>query len=222
MKKPFRLRKLIKGHTWVDFGKVNKEKKVIDIGLRRIHPYAPTYTSLHRKTASPSSRMKPFYQFNSIQSVQGEDSMFADDSAFQCLQCAEGCDDCEDSSPCIVTLNWVLRTILLILQCIIICCLPIVVLFTYKYKDIKVYILDCNLGFLFWGHLSEGLNFPHNYISTIPILEFVASELRSGRPGIIKLCRTKTAKKALVRSVQIEKRPSYKSSCRLASETRHL
>ena len=46
-----------------------------------------------------------------------------------------------DASPCIVTLNWVLRTILLILQCIIICCLPIVVLFTYKYKDIKVRFL---------------------------------------------------------------------------------
>ena len=52
--------------------------------------------------------------------------------------CAEGCEDCVDSSPCIVTLNWVLRTILLILQCIIICCLPIVVLFTFKYQDIKV------------------------------------------------------------------------------------
>jgi len=32
----------------------------------------------------------------------------------------------------------VLRTILLILQCIIIACLPVVALFTYKYKEIKV------------------------------------------------------------------------------------
>ena len=60
------------------------------------------------------------------------------EEAFQCLECAPGCESCTDASPCIVTLNWVLRTILLILQCIIICCLPIVVLFTYKYKDIKV------------------------------------------------------------------------------------
>ena len=57
---------------------------------------------------------------------------------FQCLQCAPGCDQCDDDEPCIVTLNWVLRTILLILQCIIMCCLPIVVLFTYKYQDVKV------------------------------------------------------------------------------------
>ena len=71
---------------------------------------------------------------------QGEESIYEDPSAFQCLPCADGCESCEDSSPCIVTLNWVLRTILLILQCVIIGCLPVVVLFTYKYKDIKVII----------------------------------------------------------------------------------
>jgi hypothetical protein len=41
-------------------------------------------------------------------------------SAFQCLACAEGCDDCVDESPCIVSLNMVLRSILLVLQCVII------------------------------------------------------------------------------------------------------
>ncbi len=69
---------------------------------------------------------------------QDHESIYEEPSAFQCLKCAEGCESCEDSSPCIVTLNWVLRTILLILQCVIIGCLPVVVLFTYKYKDIKV------------------------------------------------------------------------------------
>lgn len=69
---------------------------------------------------------------------EGQESVYEDPSAYQCLKCAEGCDECEDSSPCIVSLNWVLRTILLILQCVIIGCLPVVVLFTYKYKDIKV------------------------------------------------------------------------------------
>ena len=69
---------------------------------------------------------------------QNQESIYDLEEAFQCLKCAPGCESCVDSSPCIVTLNWVLRTILLILQCIIIGCLPIVVLFTYKYKDIKV------------------------------------------------------------------------------------
>ena len=70
---------------------------------------------------------------------QGLESFFDEPTAFECLKCAEGCESCVDSSPCIVTLNWVLRTILLILQCVIIGCLPVVVLFTYKYKEIKVY-----------------------------------------------------------------------------------
>ena len=64
--------------------------------------------------------------------------LYDDDSEFQCLPCAEGCDSCENDSPCIVALNMVLRTILLIIQCTIICCLPIVVLFTYKYSHLKV------------------------------------------------------------------------------------
>lgn len=59
-------------------------------------------------------------------------------SSFQCLACAEGCDDCVDASPCIVSLNMVLRSILLVLQCVIIGCLPVVVLFTYKYSELKV------------------------------------------------------------------------------------
>ena len=77
-------------------------------------------------------RLDFFFRF------QGEESYFDEETAFQCLLCAAGCESCVDSSPCIVTLNWVLRTILLILQCVIIGCLPVVVLFTYKYKEIKV------------------------------------------------------------------------------------
>ena len=66
---------------------------------------------------------------------------------FQCMPCAIGCEKCEDDAPCIVTLNWVLRTILLILQCIIMCCLPIVVLFTYKYQDVKVRYTNTIISF---------------------------------------------------------------------------
>ena len=86
--------------------------------------------------------------------LQGEESIYEDPSIFQCLKCAEGCESCEDSSPCIVTLNWVLRTILLILQCVIIGCLPVVVLFTYKYKDIKVRIF-INLKWV--SHIFENI-----------------------------------------------------------------
>ena len=69
---------------------------------------------------------------------QGKESEYDVEDSFQCLKCAPGCESCDDYSPCIASLNWVLRTILLVLQCIIIASLSIVVLFTIKYKEIKV------------------------------------------------------------------------------------
>jgi len=57
---------------------------------------------------------------------------------FECLRCAEGCDECIDSSPCIASLNWVLRSIILVLSLVIIGCLPLVVFFTWKYGHLKV------------------------------------------------------------------------------------
>ena len=80
-----------------------------------------------------------FLQSSNMFFLQGENMTLYDlDSSFQCLPCAEGCDECVDNSPCIVSLNMVLRSILLVLQCVIIGCLPVVVLFTYKYSQLKV------------------------------------------------------------------------------------
>jgi len=66
------------------------------------------------------------------------DNQYSDSAMFECLQCAEGCESCEDDRPCVVSLNWVMRTAILILSCVIICCLPVVVLFTWKYGNVKV------------------------------------------------------------------------------------
>ncbi|XP_063601661.1 probable G-protein coupled receptor CG31760 [Penaeus indicus] len=57
---------------------------------------------------------------------------------FECLPCAEGCERCEDDSPCVVSLNWMMRTGILTLAIIIICSLPVIVVFTWKYGNIKV------------------------------------------------------------------------------------
>jgi hypothetical protein len=70
--------------------------------------------------------------------LQEIDNQYSDPAMFECLQCAEGCESCEDDRPCIVSLNWVMRTAILILSCVIICCLPAVVLFTWKYGNVKV------------------------------------------------------------------------------------
>ncbi|KAB0801491.1 hypothetical protein PPYR_05845 [Photinus pyralis] len=68
----------------------------------------------------------------------GQESQYGEPGVFECLPCAEGCESCEDDRPCVVSLNWVMRTVILILSFAIICCLPIVVLFTWKYGNVKV------------------------------------------------------------------------------------
>ncbi|XP_011504708.1 PREDICTED: probable G-protein coupled receptor CG31760 [Ceratosolen solmsi marchali] len=68
----------------------------------------------------------------------GEESQYAITGIFECLPCAEGCESCEDGSPCVVSLNWLMRTAILILECCVIACLPAVVLFTWKYGNVKV------------------------------------------------------------------------------------
>lgn len=70
--------------------------------------------------------------------LQGQKSEYGVTGIFECLPCPEGCEQCEDDRPCVVSLNWVMRTAILVLSCVIICCLPIVVVFTWKYGNVKV------------------------------------------------------------------------------------
>ncbi|XP_006610332.1 probable G-protein coupled receptor CG31760 [Apis dorsata] len=70
--------------------------------------------------------------------MMGEESQYDEDGVFECLPCAEGCESCEDDSPCVVSLNWLMRTAILILECCVIACLPAVALFTWKYGNVKV------------------------------------------------------------------------------------
>lgn len=76
---------------------------------------------------------------------QGEESRYSLQGTFECLPCAEGCDVCVDNRPCIVSLNWVMRTIILILSCVIILFLPAIVFFTWKYGNVKASGLDFHL-----------------------------------------------------------------------------
>jgi G protein-coupled receptor 158 len=65
-------------------------------------------------------------------------SRYDEDGAYECLLCPYGCDTCVDDRPCVVSLNWLMRSAILILQCVIILMLPIVGLFTWKYSEVKV------------------------------------------------------------------------------------
>ncbi|XP_055685892.1 uncharacterized protein LOC129791656 isoform X2 [Lutzomyia longipalpis] len=68
----------------------------------------------------------------------GEVSMYKNRVAFECLACAEGCDSCKDSSPCVAALNWPMRTSILVMACAIIGFLPPAAFFTFKYQQVKV------------------------------------------------------------------------------------
>ncbi|XP_055607463.1 uncharacterized protein LOC129755136 [Uranotaenia lowii] len=65
-------------------------------------------------------------------------STYNEPSSYQCLPCAEGCDSCIDSSPCVAALNWTMRTGILVLACSIIGLLPPAAVFTFRYQQVKV------------------------------------------------------------------------------------
>jgi G protein-coupled receptor 158 len=85
------------------------------------------------------------------------DNQYSEPGMFECLQCAEGCESCEDDRPCVVSLNWVMRTAILILSCVIICCLPVVVLFTWKYGNVKVRQTSSLFFMKFFLHVGFGI-----------------------------------------------------------------
>ncbi|XP_076449182.1 putative G-protein coupled receptor CG31760 [Babylonia areolata] len=60
------------------------------------------------------------------------------DAAFECLQCAPGCEHCTDPSPCVLTLNWLQRSILLGVSGLIVCFILVLLWFTIHYREVKV------------------------------------------------------------------------------------
>nr|XP_053640709.1 probable G-protein coupled receptor CG31760 [Cherax quadricarinatus] len=70
--------------------------------------------------------------------IMGEITAYDEEGNFECLACAEGCETCEDASPCVVTLHWVMRAAILTLAVFNIASLPVIVVFTWKYSNLKV------------------------------------------------------------------------------------
>lgn len=88
-------------------------------------------------TSTLLNSFEMIFTFSLIYS-QGEVSAYSEETLFECLECAEGCDSCEDASPCIAELNWPMRSTILILACAIIGFLPPAALFTFRYQQVKV------------------------------------------------------------------------------------
>ncbi|KAF2362282.1 Protein of unknown function DUF4817 [Trinorchestia longiramus] len=73
--------------------------------------------------------------------LSNQESMYDIPDLFECLSCAPGCDTCSDSRPCVVTLNWLMRTAVLVLALALIACLPAIAFLTWKYGNVKVSLL---------------------------------------------------------------------------------
>ncbi|PIK36901.1 hypothetical protein BSL78_26265, partial [Apostichopus japonicus] len=56
----------------------------------------------------------------------------------RCLPCGNGCTVCEDGRSCMFEHNWVLRTTLLVIQCMVTICLLPLMLFTVYFREVKV------------------------------------------------------------------------------------
>ncbi|XP_055327215.1 probable G-protein coupled receptor 158 [Paramacrobiotus metropolitanus] len=68
---------------------------------------------------------------------QGLNNSYED--GFLCLPCPEGCTEgCKDATPCIASLNWTLRTAILVAVIIVMACLPVLFYFTFRYAEVKV------------------------------------------------------------------------------------
>lgn len=80
---------------------------------------------------------------------QNELSAYGENSTFVCLKCAEGCDTCKDSSPCVAALNWPMRTSIVVLACAVIGFLPPAAWFTFRYQQVKVSVVPILLLF-YW------------------------------------------------------------------------
>jgi len=102
---------------------------------------------------------------------QNDSNIYDLEGVFECLKCPVGCDTCEDDRPCVVSLNWLMRTAILIMQCAIILMLPIVGLFTWKYSEVKVSERACPLARCLYSlekHVVNGTLFSithHNIVS---------------------------------------------------------
>ncbi|XP_065570899.1 metabotropic glycine receptor-like isoform X2 [Artemia franciscana] len=70
--------------------------------------------------------------------LMGETTVYDNEGQFECLPCPEGCETCIDDRPCVLTLHWMMRTTILLLQVVVIACLPFVAALTWKFGHVKV------------------------------------------------------------------------------------
>lgn len=58
------------------------------------------------------------------------------------MPCAPGCETCDGPNPCVITLNWEQRGVVLGVSALIMCGIPLLIWFTVQYRDVKVCAFD--------------------------------------------------------------------------------
>ncbi|XP_062614926.1 probable G-protein coupled receptor CG31760 [Saccostrea cucullata] len=96
--------------------------------------YFPFYDQDHLEKYFNGSEIENEYE----KKMKGVENKYDDLYAFQCFMCEPGCITCDDPSPCVLTLNWIMRSILLAISILILCGIPLLVWFTVQYRDVKV------------------------------------------------------------------------------------
>ncbi|XP_063951037.1 metabotropic glycine receptor-like [Lytechinus pictus] len=86
------------------------------------------------------------------------------DSAFDCLPCQPGCDECDDDSPCLVRPNTTLRWCFLGANLICIILLVVLGIYTYRHREIRIF-KAASPGLLYVILIGTGLSYCETIIS---------------------------------------------------------
>nr|XP_054770802.1 probable G-protein coupled receptor CG31760 [Lytechinus pictus] len=86
------------------------------------------------------------------------------DSAFDCLPCQPGCDECDDDSPCLVRPNITLRWCFLGANLICIILLVVLGIYTYRHREIRIF-KAASPGLLYVILIGTGLSYCETIIS---------------------------------------------------------
>ncbi|XP_041454840.1 probable G-protein coupled receptor CG31760 [Lytechinus variegatus] len=86
------------------------------------------------------------------------------DSAFDCLPCQPGCDECDDDSPCLARPNITLRWCFLGANLICIILLVVLGIYTYRHREIRIF-KAASPGLLYVILIGTGLSYCETIIS---------------------------------------------------------
>ncbi|XP_072169538.1 metabotropic glycine receptor-like [Diadema setosum] len=106
--------------------------------------------------------------------VYGEDNLY--DSAFDCLPCPDGCEDCVDASPCFAEPNVVLRWSLLAVNTLGMVMLLILAFYTYRLRENRVF-KAASPGLLYVILVGTGICYCQTIVAVVLSLNIITCQV---------------------------------------------